>query len=160
WAISRDIIEASPVVKIEKAGAETERERALSDAEIKTVWQAAERLPYPFGPFFRLALLTGQRRSEVASMRWADIDEEARTWTIPAELTKPGRAHVVPLSPLAVAILAECPCSGGYVFSTGRHRRRGGNIDRGAAPISGFSKAKAMLDNLMAEIAAAGEGAA
>lgn len=148
WAIQRGIIDASPVAMVERPSAENERERALSDAEIKTVWRASEALSYPFGPFVRMALVTGQRRSEVAAMRWADIDENERTWTLSSEMTKAGRAHVVPLSTLAVAILADCPRSGSYVFTTRRDR-----------PISGFSKAKAMLDGKVAEIAAADDGA-
>jgi integrase len=151
WALSRDIIASSPVLKIEKRGAETERERALTDGEIRTVWRAAGKLPYPFGPYFRMALATAQRRSEVAAMRWADIDESEMTWTLPAEMTKAGRAHVVTLSPLALSILAECPRSGAHVFTTGR--RRGGGA--GDAPISGFSKAKMILDKKVADIAAA-----
>jgi hypothetical protein len=49
WSIQRGVIEASPVGMVERPGAETERERALTDAEIRTVWQAAEKLAYPFG---------------------------------------------------------------------------------------------------------------
>lgn len=146
WSIQRGIIEASPVAMVERPGAETERERALADAEIKTVWQATDKLAYPFGPFFRMALATGQRRSEVGGMRWSDIDEAEKTWTLPAELTKAGRAHIVPLSPLAIKILAECPRAGAYVFTTRKNR-----------PISGFSKAKALLDAKAADIAEAEE---
>ena len=40
-------------------------------------------------------------------MRWADIDEAERTWTLLSEMTKAGRSHVVPLSPLALQILGE-----------------------------------------------------
>jgi integrase len=74
WAISRDIIEASPVTKIEKPGAERKRQRVLDDREIRLIWNAAEVLPYPKGPYFRLLLATAQRREETATMRWRDID--------------------------------------------------------------------------------------
>jgi integrase len=50
-------------------------------------------------------LLTAQRRGEVLSLRWQDID--GTWWTIPAEFAKNGRSHRVPLSPEAVAILAR-----------------------------------------------------
>ena len=156
-SIQRGIVEASPVAMVERPGAETERERALSDGEIRTVWQAAGKLAYPFGPFFKMALTTAQRRSEVAAMRWADIDLDEQTWTLPAALTKANRAHVVPLSPLAIKILSECPHAGIHVFTTGR--RRGPNGGAGDAPISGFSRAKAMLDEEAVKIAEAGEGA-
>jgi integrase len=138
WAISRDLIDASPVVRIERPGAETARERALSDHEIPAVWAAAAELGYPWGPYFRMLLTTGQRRSEVAGMRWVDIDKEAGVWTMPAAMTKSARAHVVPLSSLAINILNECPRAGTYVF-TGRAGR----------PISGYSGAKKEIDGAL-----------
>ena len=153
FAIGRDIITVSPFVKIPKPGAETKRERALSPAEIAAVWTAASEIAYPFGPYFRMLLVTAQRREEVARMRWADIDLAEGTWTIPSDMTKPGRAHVVPLSPLALALLADTPRTGAYVFSTGRQRLRAGahsGDDRRDAPISGYSKAKRILDEKIA----------
>ena len=39
---------------------------------------------YPYGPLFRLLILTGQREREVADMRWSEVDFEKRLWTIPA----------------------------------------------------------------------------
>jgi integrase len=85
-------------------------------------------------------LATGQRRSEVGNMEWREVDQERRLWVIPKERTKAGRAHVVPLSTLALSILADCPRLGTYVFST-RGVPRGGTL-----PISGWSKAKSRLD--------------
>jgi integrase len=148
WALQRGIIEATPVALVEMPGAEHERERTLAPDEIRAVWATAGVIGYPFGHFFRIALATGQRREEVARMRWADIDEGERTWTLSRDMTKAGRAHVVPLSPLALAILGEAKAAtrllhgvpdngklGTYVFTT-----------RADRPISGYSKAKARLD--------------
>ena len=78
--------------------AECKRERTLSADEIPLVWAAAGGLGYPFGQFFKIALVTGQRREEVAGMRWADIDEKERTWMLTSDMTKAGRAHIMPLS--------------------------------------------------------------
>jgi integrase len=50
-------------------------------------------------------VLTSARSGEVRTARWSHIDLEARTWTRPAGLMKSGEAHVVTLSPPAVAIL-------------------------------------------------------
>ncbi len=41
--------------------------------------------------------------------RWGEIDMEKRVWTIPAERTKAGREHRVPLGPRALALLAGLP---------------------------------------------------
>jgi hypothetical protein len=55
----------NPFANLPISAGTTERERVLSDAEIAEVWAAADRLAYPFGPFFKLAILTLQRREEV-----------------------------------------------------------------------------------------------
>jgi integrase len=51
-------------------------------------------------------------------MTWSEIDWEKRTWTLPAERTKQGREHVVPLSARAIAILERQKeyRSGEFVF--------------------------------------------
>ena len=153
FAVRRGIIEASPVALVERPGAETKRERALTDDEIRALWPHMGALGYPFGPFLRVLLLTGQRRGEVAGMRWQDMDLTAATWTLAAEATKAGRAHIVPLPAPVVAILAGLPRLGAYVFAgTGRRsakRDGAANAGAGAAcPISGFAKCKARIDRL------------
>lgn len=72
---------------------ETARERVLSDTELARVWDAAETVGGIAGGFFKLLILTGQRRDEVATMRWADLDLPAGVWTLPRERTKGDRAH-------------------------------------------------------------------
>jgi integrase len=148
WAVRRGILDASPAALVERPTREKARERFLSAEEIKAVWPEFDALGYPFGPFFQVALLTGQRREEVAEMRWADVDAADRTWSLTSDQTKPDRAHVVPLSPLAWSILMEAKeaavAIGGslapYVFTT-----------TGDRPISGFSKSKAQLDAIVAK---------
>ena len=137
WALSRGEIEASPAAGVKAPGAETARERVLSEDELRAVWHAADAAAYPFGPFFKLLILMAQRRDEVAGMRWSEIDEARALWTIPAERAKNGRAHEVPLSAPALDILRAIPRLDGcdLVFTT-----------NGRAAISGFSKAKARLD--------------
>ena len=116
------------------------RDRQLTKDEIKSLWCATEQMEYPFCPFYRLLLLTGQRREEVAGMEWSELDADAATWTIPKERTKNNVAHIVHLSPQTLAVLAtvtkvdDCP----FVFST-----------TGKTPVSGYSNAKTKLDRLM-----------
>jgi integrase len=54
---------------------------------------------------FEFLILTAARTSEVVGARWDEIDEEARTWTIPGVRIKAGREHRVPLSPRCLEIL-------------------------------------------------------
>lgn len=139
YALSRDWIEASPAEAMEKPASESERDRTLDMGEVARIWNAAKLLGYPYGPFVRLLLLTGQRRSEVANMRWDGVDLPGATWAFSANEAKSKRGQLVPLSPMAKAIIEGLPRFGPYVFST-----------NGETPISGFAKAKSRLDNYLA----------
>ena len=143
FALSRDWVEASPAEGIEMPKDENARDRFLEMEEVKRVWEATNLLGYPFGPYVRLLLLTGQRRTEVASMRWQDVDLDAGRWILKADDTKSDRAHLVPLSEPAVEQLKGLPRFGAFVFSTD-----------GETHIKGYAKGKKRLD---AFLAAAGE---
>jgi integrase len=80
-----------------------------------------------WGPFFKLLMLTCQRRNEVAGIQYHEIEKEE--WTIPGTRTKNGKTHLVHLSGPALSIIEQKP-----VF-----------ISRN---VSGFSKAKLSLDRL------------
>lgn len=117
WAISVDVITgASPAAAIRPPAPETPRERVLTDDELGAVWRASLELA-EYGAIVRLLILTGQRRSEVANLSWAEIDFAAKVWTLPAHRAKNGRQHSVPLSDAAIAILESLPRnSGSAVF--------------------------------------------
>jgi integrase len=135
WHAARDETFSSPLVRGMARTSVTARarDRVLSDDEIRALWGALEQTPYPFGPFAKLLLLTAQRRDEVAQMRWSEIKGDL--WTMPKERYKTGRSNSVPLTPAVLEILAELPRTGDLVFTT-----------TGTTPISGFSKAKEILD--------------
>jgi integrase len=140
WALKRGLIPANPIVAMEKPEAPAARDRVLSDDEIASVWQATSALGNPFMPFFRLLIITGQRRSEVAGLNWAELSRDEALWTLPAARAKNGAAHLVPLSALAVEELdrlaggSQWPRAGLVLTTTGK------------TPVSGISKAKAALD--------------
>jgi integrase len=137
WAEKRGKVPANPFQGLPIAASNTARERVLSDGEIAEVWAGTHTLGYPFAPFFELAILTMQRRAEVAGMRWSEIAEDLSVWTLPGSRMKNGRPHDVHLSDPAREILRLIPRIDGcdLVFST-----------TGKTPISGISKAKAALD--------------
>jgi integrase len=141
WAVERGVIEASPAAGVGAPGDEQTRDRVLTHAELAAVWRASEALGWPFGPIVRLLIATAQRRDEVAHMAWPDVDLDGRLWTLPRELVKADRVHEVPLSGLALEIIGTLPRIGeGLVFPANRARSTN--------PVSGFSKAKARLDQL------------
>ena len=55
-------------------GQERARDRVLTDDELRAFLRACDGMGEPFGPLFRLLLLTGQRREEVAAVPWAELD--------------------------------------------------------------------------------------
>lgn len=131
WAASSGLIPANPLTgwrrarrtraqRLEQAG------RALEDAELPILWRAAEATEDVFfGAYVRLLLLTGQRRTETAAMRWRDVDLAGAVWTLPAEVTKAGRVHRVPLPPVLVEVLRELPrYAGTDLVFPGRHGRQ------------------------------------
>lgn len=139
FALSRDWIDFSPADGIRKPKPGLERDRVLSMPEISRIWSAAELLGYPFGPYIQLLMLSGQRRTETASVRWSDLDLGEGQWTIPAANTKGDRTHLVPLAQRAIAVLKTLPRLGVYVFTTD-----------GRTHFSGYAKVKSRLDKFIA----------
>jgi integrase len=107
WAIAEDYLTASPVTGLTKPAKENQRDRVLTEDEIRTVWASIQVEPPLVAAINKLRLITAQRGGEVMGMRWADVDRSAAWWTIPAERAKNGLSHRVPLSDLALAILDE-----------------------------------------------------
>jgi integrase len=120
------------------------RERFLTNDEIKIFWQACEVLGWPFGPGFKLLLLTGQRRGEVFGAERAEI--EGDLWTIPSERAKNGKAHLVPLTQAAIELLDTLP----RLNSSTKLFPVAGNPD---SSVNGFSKGHPRLLREMAKIA-------
>jgi integrase len=155
WGKRRGKVPENPFAELPIAAGATERERALSDAEIAEVWAAASALGYPFGPFYKLMILTLQRREEVAGMLWSEISDDMTRWTLPGARTKNGKPHIVHLSHAARAVLRAIPRVEGcnLVFSTTTYRliasensEPKGNRRREPTPISGFSQGERHLD--------------
>jgi integrase len=112
WALSRDIIPASPCAAVQAPAKENRRDRVLNSDEVAVFWRALGNPDLAMSPAIRLALklqlVTAQRKGrEVIAAEWSEFDLNEGVWTIPAEKTKNGMPHRVPLSPLALAILDE-----------------------------------------------------
>ena len=140
WCVERGEVDNSPCVGLKAPAKFNSRDRVLTDDEVARIWGSLDQMGYPFGPFVKLLFLTGQRREEVASLRWQYLDLDARLWTQPAASNKSNRIHFVPLSDAAIKILQEIPkLHEELVFPA-----------RGSATnsISGFSKWKSALDQL------------
>jgi integrase len=142
WAMERGIVTASPVVGVGAPAREVSRDRVLDNAELAAVWQACEALGWPFCPIVRLLIVTGARRDEVASMRWRDLHLERTEWRLPREAVKADREHVIPLSVVALEIIADLAQIDRSPLVFPANRASSTN------PVSGFSGAKRRLDQL------------
>ena len=136
WARKKKLVAVNPCVGVERPAREKSRDRVLDDRELRAVWLAADGLGHPYAAIIKLLILTGQRRNEIAGLRWSEVDFDDRVIHLPPERTKNGHAHDVPLSKHAHAVLAALPrlVDAELVFTIRREA------------VTGFSKAKERLD--------------
>lgn len=122
---------------------ENVRDRIYNEDEIKELWNYWETVPEPIQTYYKVLLLTGQRRTETMQMKWSDIErdmpckrieinEEGRPvpkafladiWTIPKENNKSSRTHEIPLSDMVMGLLENLKSITGdseYVFQSPR----------------------------------------
>lgn len=117
FAVQRSLREDNPAIGVARPHKEAPRDRVLSDDDILKLWNGFAALPLLTGSTYRLRLLTLQRGQEIYAMRWADIVDDV--WTVPAESSKNGKAHRVPLSKQALEVLDELrpiTADGEFVF--------------------------------------------
>jgi integrase len=134
--VEREIIARSPCVGLKRLAKEQARERVLSEGEIKSLMAALDAIGGPIAAAIRLMLLTGQRRSEVAGMTWGEVSGDM--WRLPGTRTKNNRAHDVPLSRQAIAVIEQQPRISDFVFTT-----------TGSKPVVNFTRIKKQIDAIM-----------
>lgn len=137
WAVREEYLENSPVGNMSGYKAAKARERVLSEAELKEVFQQAIRTPYPHGNIVQFLVLTGLRRTECSLLRWDWIDQKERLVTIPSEVTKNGKTHILPIGELLSEAIEQTPHTDEYLFPS----------QYGKGPVfNGWGKAKQRFD--------------
>jgi integrase len=130
YALNQGMINGSPAIqlpRLKKVGnkkVEQARCRFLSKDEIRSFWSNIEKIPVTpaMRTALKWALVTGQRRGEIAATPRNEIDDESALWTIPSERTKNGHEQLLPLPPLALRLLVEADAA--------RVRRRPTRLNR------------------------------
>ena len=123
WGRKRCLVATNPTVGLGRRSPATARERVLTDTELAAFWHASQSqeawLSRAMRYILQLAVLTGQRRSEVAGARVSELklDCAAPTWTIAGDTRRSGkvvrgrtknrREQVLPLSRQAVELFRE-----------------------------------------------------
>lgn len=145
WAIDEEYVDSNPAYKVRKAAAgPSVRDRVLTTEEIGLFWNGLNKaeMSEPLRLIFRLALLTGQRRSEVAGMRKCEINHDDRLWTLPGDKVEDGhtihgrtknrRDHIVPLTEPAMDVVLRAIALSGdseFVFPSPVSDGRVGHIN-------------------------------
>jgi integrase len=107
FALDADLVKTNPCSRLKKRGVENQETRVLSDEEIRQFWSRSILPPVTrrVGLALRLALLTACRPGEIAGIHRSELSNLAvpgdASWLLPADRSKNGRAHFVPLSDMA-----------------------------------------------------------
>ncbi len=146
YALTRHFIDHNPARVLKPkdfaATASKPRDRVLSINELRLLWQALEqsneenksndiaKMSVITAYAIKLLILTGARRSEIAGMRWEEINLTSKEWKLPSDRTKNRQSHTIYLSELAIRLvlqLKEITGNSPFVFDTGRYED-GGHI--------------------------------
>ncbi|WGM48617.1 Prophage integrase IntS [Brevundimonas sp. NIBR10] len=145
FAIAEDLVAVNPATGFPLLAEEKPRVRIYRDDELAALWAVlsdpsevvdATGDPVRVGEAVRiaikLAMMLGQRRNEIAGMAVAELDLSAKTWLIPGERMKGGRAHMVALPDDALPLIrraleianTDVTVPAVYVFPTRLHEDR------------------------------------
>lgn len=142
WAVRNRMLDRSPISGLRLPAKVQARDRVLTNDEFIEVFRKAGDFRYPFGPIVQVLCLTGQRRSEIASLRWEWIDRDNRIIDWPPAATKNNRAHRVPYGDLVDTIFRDLPVTGDFVFPSRVNEVRGNQ----STVFNGWSRAKRDFD--------------
>ena len=138
WCREREIIDTIALDRVRRGVREVARDRVLSDDELKALLLATND-EWIFSALVRVLLYTAMRRNEAASLQARDLDFDARTITVRAEVSKTRVARTIPMaSPIVEMLFARAQglAHEDHVF---------GDSTSFKSPFSGFSKAFAKL---------------
>lgn len=106
FAVKRELVENDPTSHLKRNdyGMKIERERVLSEVEIKLLRRAlpAAKMAKTNQLVLWIQLGTGCRIGEILQARWEHINQDAGTWRIPSETAKNAKEHTIALSEFAL----------------------------------------------------------
>ncbi|MCA0869276.1 site-specific integrase [Seohaeicola saemankumensis] len=140
WCVRHGLVEQSIVPQIKQGS--IARNRVLSEGELRDVFLRSQETPFPFGPIMQLLILTGQRRSEVGSLRRTWISDDCVVF--PAGFTKNKREHRFPLSGRSQEIIEGLPDTGNLLFPAATNNEK---------TFSGWAWHKARFDEELEDVA-------
>ena len=143
WAHSKHYVEDNPCSRFATPARTAPRDRVLSNEELAAVYKAALSGSDAFSFIVSLLVLTGQRRGEIAALRWEWIDDRERVINFPASVSKNKRPHTLPFGDAAASIFKRVPQVSEYLFPASRATSRTG---KPTTVFNGWGKCKADFD--------------
>jgi integrase len=129
WHAARDDDFRSPIVRgmARSKPKERERQRILTDEEIRKIWNATAAGPFP--AFVKFLLLTGARRNEALGLTWSEVRDGV--WELPPSRNKTKQPLARPLSATALALIKSHWRDGNQrVFATSASAKQKARFDR------------------------------
>ncbi len=149
WCAGQGLINMSPLTALKATTRSQSRNRVLTPDELKEVLGKALSTAYPYGHIVALLALTGQRRGEIASLKWEYVEHD--TITIPSDIAKNGVEHRFPIGMLARRVLESIPpeCKQSeFIFPASRDHVRG----KETSVFNGWGKAKKAFDETLENV--------
>ncbi|NOD88743.1 MULTISPECIES: integrase family protein [unclassified Ruegeria] len=163
WAWRREYLEQDLGDRLERATEEQIRERVLSLDEIRSIWRKTSELGDLWGPPVRLLILTVQRRTSINNLRESELELSKARFKKAISQEKNDRGHITHLSPPALSEIQALLFRQKQAKTEARKSKKSGRTPStsatsdllftttGRTPISGWSKMKARLDELLGE---------
>ncbi len=120
WAVRRGYLPVNPAKGVATFKTQ-KRERYLSSEEVRRLYEAIDvcvdngDAHESHAAIFRILLLTGCRKSEIAHLTWNEIDVERKTLVLPELRSKTG-ARRIPVSDAVMSELLNQPRTSEFVF--------------------------------------------
>jgi integrase len=140
WCARQHLIDRSPMENMSPPPAGASRERALTEDELRAVYKTARDGTTYFHGITALLVLTGQRKNEIAHLKWDWIEDGLVN--LPSSLTKNTRPHTFPIGNEAQAILTDLPRFEGVPFVFPAERQRSART----TVFNGWGKPKQRFD--------------
>jgi integrase len=102
------------------------RARVLTPYELAAVLRTAFGGKDSYSHIVAFLILSGQRRGEIAALKWEWIDRSNSTITLPSSITKNKTEHTFPYGPLIAGILEKLSAQSQYLFPASRETWRHG----------------------------------
>jgi integrase len=125
WCIGAALVDKNPCDRLNAPIVPEPKQHVLPLIDLRRVYLGAAEVGYPYGTVLQLLIPTGRRRREIGGLRRPWFSDNERIITLPREITKNKREHVVPVGELTLSVIRGIPHASDYLFPAARECRKG-----------------------------------